>query len=409
VQHLLLRPELELLLYCANTHINVNDLTHINNLLQKEIDWNYLLQQAAHHGVCLILCKNLFQYYPEQIPKNFIFHVKSYCQTKTINNLFIGKKLCKLIKVFQENSINVIPFKGSVLSASLYQNLTLREFRDIDLIIQQEDFEKVKDLLTSQDYQPRSELQPWGQDFTSKDDRIHIDIHWQLAPSCFPYRVDFQNLWSRCDTIAIFDNDQLLPNLSPEDTLLVLCLEIVKDSHFRQEKLKQICDIVALSCNSSICWETVENHAKNMGGERLLWFGLSITKLLFQIKFPLKIQKEINQDMIVRLYVNHIIKQLFYTDNKQKKLFSIFDRGLIAGLYGFFLRGLMLLEPSNVLSRNNRKLVLHLLSHTFSPNSKDLEFIALPKSFYFLYYLIRPFRLSLKFCRPSNRYNIETL
>ncbi|NJL10432.1 MAG: hypothetical protein HC908_10415 [Calothrix sp. SM1_7_51] len=111
----------------------------------------------------------------------------------------------------------------------------------------------------------------------------------------------------------------------------------------------------------------------------------------------MEIHQQVANDKIVKLYLNHIIQELFSTDNKQQQVFSIFSQGLIAGLYGFLLRGLMLLEPSALLGQRNIELVKHLLFYVISPNSRDLEFVAFPKYLDFLYYLVRPVRLCLKF------------
>ncbi|NJM19865.1 MAG: lasso peptide biosynthesis B2 protein [Richelia sp. SM1_7_0] len=333
------QPEIELLLCCNDIH---------TDLLQKDIDWNYLLQQACQQGVFLLLYQNLVKYYPESIPKEIQPQLQTYCQITTARNLFLGKKLCQILELFEKNNIKAIPFKGAVLAASAYQNLTKREFCDIDLIIKQEDFSKVQDILISQGYQPRSELQPWGwgQDFTNQDDSIHIDIHWQLAPSCFPYQVDFEQLWQRCETVSILN--QQVTNLSAEDSLLILCLQIVKDAHFRQEKLKQVYDIAQLINNQKLDWKVVIKQAQDLHSERLLLFGLGIANRLLQVEIPVEIKQKIASDLIVNLYLDCVVEQLFSKDDKQSQLFGIFRQGFIQGLYGFMLRALMLLERFKV-------------------------------------------------------------
>ncbi|NJL10433.1 MAG: nucleotidyltransferase family protein [Calothrix sp. SM1_7_51] len=220
------------------------------------------------------------------IPKNLQLQLQAYSHSKTARNLFLSKKLCQVLNIFEAHDIKVIPFKGSVLAAEVYKNLALREFCDIDLLIEEADFSKVKELLLSQGYQVRTELQPWGQDFTSEDDKIHIDIHSSLAPSCFPYHLDFQSYWQRCQSVSILN--QKVITLCPEDLLLILCVQIVKDTHYRQEKLKQICDISELIRNSSINWEVVIERARSVGSERLLLFGLAIAQQLLGIELPWK-------------------------------------------------------------------------------------------------------------------------
>jgi ribosome-associated translation inhibitor RaiA len=294
------RIEDELLLCYARTHIDNTTALRIETLQkEKNIDWKDLLQQASQQGVFLLLHQNLIINHLECMPKNIQPQLQAYSQIKTARNLFLSKKLCQILELFKNHDIQVIPFKGSVLAASVYNNLAIREFCDIDLLIKQEDFVQVKELLLAQNYKPRSELQPWGEDFASQDDKVHIDIHWQLAPSCFPYRLNFPELWQRCQTISILN--QKVRTLSPEDLLLILCLQIVKDAHYRQEKLKQVCDIAELVRTSSLNWELVIQQSQNLSSERLLLFGLALAQQLLQVEIPLEIKQKIAIDRIVNL------------------------------------------------------------------------------------------------------------
>lgn len=393
------RPEIELLLYCVRSPIDTTTASRIENLLQQDLDWNYLLQQACQHGVFLLLHHNLFKSYPQAIPKNIQPQVQAYCQIKTARNLFLSKKLCQILNLFETHHIQVIPFKGPVLAAYAYHNLALREFCDLDFLIDENDFPKAKDLLLSQGYQPRSEPQQWGQDFAAKDGNIHLDFHWQLAPSCFPYDVDFQKLSQRCQMTSLLS--QQVTHLCPEDLLLILCIQIVKDTHHRQERLIQICDIAALIQTSLIDWKAVNQQAQTLGSERSLWFGLSIAKELLGIEIPLQLEQKITSDLVVNLYIKHILEQLFTTVNKQQRVFGIFYKGLLPGLYGFLLRGLMLLQTSAITGKHNRKLVKHLLDYVLTPNSRDLQYVSIPRHLHFLYYFIRAIRLAGKFVNSS--------
>ena len=234
-------PEIELLLYCSRSHIDTTTAERVENLLQQNLDWNYLLQQACEHRVLLLLHQNLILNYPQLIPQNILPQLQAYCSLRTAHNLAISKQLCQLLNLFNHQQIRIIPFKGPVLAAFAYQNLALREFCDLDLLIDEKDYPQVRELLVTQGYEPQTQPR-WGQ--TMKGKRGNLDIHWQLTPPCFPYRVDFSELWQRCQTISILN--QPVRVLSPEDLLLILCVQICKDVHYRQERLIKICDIAEL-------------------------------------------------------------------------------------------------------------------------------------------------------------------
>ena len=118
-----------------------------------------------------------------------------------------------------------------------------------------------------------------------------------------------------------------------------------------------------------------------------------------QVEIPQELQQKIEKDLIVKLYLNQVVKQLFSHSNKQN-VFGIFKQGFIQGLYGFILRALMLLDNYKLIGKHNRYLVGHLISYIFKPNSNDLKYVSLPRFLYVLYYLVRPIRLGLKFLNP---------
>ena len=197
--------------------------------------------------------------------------------------------------------------------------------------------------------------------------------------------------------------NQQLSNLSTEDSLLILCLQIVKDAHYRQEKLKQVYDIAQVIKNNKLDWEVVIQRAKDLGSERLLLFGLAIASRLLQVAIPQELQQKIEKDLIVKLYLNQVVRQLFSHSNKQNNVFGIFQQGFIQGLCGLILRTLMLMDNYNFIGKRNRYLVGHLISYIFKPNSNDLEYVSFPEFLYILYYLVRPIRLGLKFLNPSQK------
>lgn len=150
-------PEIEILLCCNNIHTDTAKPQRMKSLLQKDLDWNYLLKQACQQGVFLLLYQNLVKYYPQSIPKNIQPQLQAYCQIKTARNLLLSKKLCQLLQIFEKNNLKAIPFKGATLAASAYKDLTLKEFCDIDLIIEQK-YDSCIKLLNSTQPSPALQL-----------------------------------------------------------------------------------------------------------------------------------------------------------------------------------------------------------------------------------------------------------
>ena len=130
--------ELELLLCCARTQVDQTTEEHIKELLQQGIDWTYLIQISAHHGIIPLLYQNLSTTYPELVPQPILSQMKDYCQSNIQHNLLLTQELFKLLTLFQKHKIPAIPFKGPVLAVSVYGNLALRPFCDLDILIDEQ-------------------------------------------------------------------------------------------------------------------------------------------------------------------------------------------------------------------------------------------------------------------------------
>jgi hypothetical protein len=115
-------PEIELLLCCARTQPSPEIGQQIQTLAQQSLDWSYLLQTAARHSVLPLLYQNLKTLCPEAVPKPVLSELRNFFHTNAAHNLFLTQELLKILKLFQDNDIPAIPFKGPVLAVSVYGN-----------------------------------------------------------------------------------------------------------------------------------------------------------------------------------------------------------------------------------------------------------------------------------------------
>jgi hypothetical protein len=61
-------------------------------------------------------------------------------------------------RILEGRGIPAIPYKGPVLAASLYEDLAVRPFSDLDILIKRKDVLKAMDLMTSLGYRPHYQL-----------------------------------------------------------------------------------------------------------------------------------------------------------------------------------------------------------------------------------------------------------
>ena len=224
-----INPEDKLLLCCVRSHIDSEINKHIKELINNNLDWEYLLQKALQHKIKPLLYWNLKEIHFEKVPDDIIDNLKNYFRANSKRNIFLTIKLLKLLNLFKENGITAIPYKGPVQSSLAYSDIFLRQFDDLDILFYKEDISKAKDLLVLKGYRPEPELTK-NQEialfkyllehaFIHDEDKITVGVHWRIAPEYFTIPIDYEYLWENRKPISILDQKVL--TFSPEDSLLI--------------------------------------------------------------------------------------------------------------------------------------------------------------------------------------------
>ena len=81
--------------------------------------------------------------------------LEQFSKANLQHNLLFAAELLRLLAEFRNSGIPVAAFKGVVLAESLYGDLSLREFCDLDLIVHAEDMFKAEDILAACGYRAR--------------------------------------------------------------------------------------------------------------------------------------------------------------------------------------------------------------------------------------------------------------
>jgi Uncharacterised nucleotidyltransferase len=378
--------EIDLIICCARTRVNQTTAKQINYLLQKKLNWGYILEKAKNHHLVPLLYRNLSHYGKDKVPPEILAYLQKESRSSLLQNLSLSQELRNILNLFQENSIDVIPLKGLVLAASAYQNLALRQFGDLDIFIQIKDVSKACDLLIAQGYKPPLQISPVSQqsaeeftnsmesgtvqgsyDFIHKQKNLTIELHWSLNRKHFAFPVEFEHVWKRVEEVSL--QGDVIPNLSPEDALLFLCTH---GSKHCWERMLWICDIAQLlETYENIDWAYLIQQSYDLGVRRMLLLGLNLAYQLMGTIPPQIIWQQIHADEVVGGLSSQVWNAIAYSplSRSDEHLFIIKAR-----------------------ERLMDKL-RYLLGIVMTPTAKDWDLLALPESLSFLYYLIPPVRL----------------
>jgi hypothetical protein len=382
-----IQPEDDLLLCCARMCIDSERGERIRLLLRKDLDWSYLRQKALRHGLMPLLYRNLKSICPDAVPEAIMDQLQEYFFTNACRNFTLTEELLELLHLFEVHGIPAIPYKGPVLAASIYGDLTLRQVSDLDILIRKEDMLRARDLLVPLGYRPQYELthaqaaayqkSQYELLLIRNNDRMIVELKWEIVDRFFSFPMDYECLWERLKPTSLAGKEVL--TFSPEDLLLILCVHGAKHLW---TNLIWVCDVAELlHVCKKLDWEWVMRQASTPGGQRMLLLGLFLAKSLLGAPLPEEIRRQVEADPAVKGLAGQVQQRLFQTSN-----------GSSPGLWESSIFHLKARERLK-----DRIWYCNRLAMSTTPGDWTLR--PLHDSLLPLYYLIRPFRLALQ-CGP---------
>lgn len=365
----------ELLLACARTNASPE---RIRSLTESRIDWNYFFLLARRHAVVPLV----YQQLKEIVPQADLALFRKHYQENAARNVVLTAELCRLIDLFASEGIEVIPYKGPLLSLFAYGDLALRRFVDLDVIVKKHDVARARNLLLADNYALSKPLTVEQQElllrtqhnlqFTKDNRRLIVELHWEVAPHLFASTVQTETLWQN---LVPFDlNGTPVRTLSADDLLFSLC---VHGSRHLWERLGWICDVAELISRRTLNWTALLDRAAKADGERMFLLGLHLADKLLDAPLPSEVKRRCAADKRLESLAADVVEHLFNgPEHVPATSTEIFK-------YNLGVR--------KSLGARTRYLV-----HMLRPTDGDIGKRSLPVGLSFAYYLMRPLRLLFK-------------
>lgn len=381
-----LKPEDELIIYCARTKVDEDIESKIEFLVTKNLDWEYILHSADLHGLKQLLYWHLNNLCFNDVPVKIMGELKQFFNENARNNLLLWGELLILIELLEENGIEAVPYKGPILSFSAYKNLTLRCFVDIDLIVDPMDVPFVRKLIQSIGYQPELNINESMElkfikyqneyKFFNNKKETFLDIHWKFTNIFLPNsrKLNFldKNL---LESIEI--SKKTMKTLFPEHMFLIMCIH--NYSHHWSE-LSLLVDLAEyIKSQDHLSWLKIEEMAKQSKIEKIVLINLNLLKEIFGFN-------PVNDGVFSTLNANEVVEMSNEIRNQ------IFDEG--NEVETKLLRQFV----NNIKYRDTLFMgVMDCVKDAFIPTNFELEKIRLPSVLFPLYHLIRPFLLIIRY------------
>ncbi len=300
-------PEFRLLCRCAQSRMDDRAAEEIRHLVQDGIDWESLTEAAHWHNIAPLVGENLRKVCPEVVPAEILESLRGDYETNAQRTENLTAELTAIIAELRAAGLPAIPFKGPALALDAYDAVALRQFTNLDLLVRRRDAEQAGAALTTRGYRAVK----WSA-FMDEDAQLHlesklgfqhpasglgVELHCQIVPRRYCYRVNFEHLLARAQSVAI--NGHELPALCPEDTLVVLCLHAIKNGFW--PSLKQVCDVAEMiKAHDQIHWRAVIDESARGQCARAVFLGLLLAHDLLGAPLPPGVHAEILRDPVVK-------------------------------------------------------------------------------------------------------------
>jgi len=385
--------ENSLILACAATVVTEDRRVTLRHLAGECRDWAYVVEACHAHGVSSLVCFTLEANAPDLVPKKIREILQARFKANACRNLFLTQELGSLVRIFRENGIAVIPFKGPLLAITAYDNVALREFLDLDILVQKKDFHRARELLATRGYRPliahdgpltESDLKSQlGCNHIRQDGRVLLEMHWSFIQKWLGFHMDLDAIWATTQTVKVGQERVLV--LPWDITLLYLC------AHGAKHQWSRLCwsvDVAeALRTRSEWDWEALLAQAERSGCQRTLFIGLHLAKTLLKASVPDSVWAAIQRDKVAVSMAVTLEKQMFAARSDSHHAPVGWSKDW------FHIR---------TKERWHEKLVYlgYLASWIFQPSDADRKWIRLPRLLRWLYVFLRPVRVAWQSLPP---------
>lgn len=387
-------PELVLLLQCARHYLNGGCQHQIQQLVKfPELNWSNVIKLASFHRLLPILSKVLSSN-PSIAPSGAVMKALHAYQLKNIGkNFTLVNELRKFLKILDAHHIKSITFKGPMTAISAYGDLSLRNFSDLDLLVHPDDFLKLREIAVGSGYhcdklmavEERECLQQFNAQeqasyFQSQkeyslfepESHIFLDIHQGILSKQFLPLFDTEWIWDHTQEMKIGERQVL--GLTPEVQVLVAIVQGAEECWPQLGKLFDVAMLIGKHPN--LDWDTLIDLSESLDSLPRLVLGLKLIQSLYGVTLPAKVEEKIKtlpaiQELTQTIQHNILLENPCHVDSR-----------LTVGMVFYQLR----------LMQNWKNRVRYVLT-LMHPTLADMAAMPLPKALFFIYYLLRPFRL----------------
>lgn len=375
--------ELRLLIICARTQLDDASSVQLRALVGAGVDWEEVLKGARHHGVMPLLHRHLSSLHAPGIPAPVLAELGSYARKNAVHNLMLAHALLGVLKALEQQSVVAVPYKGPVLAGSAYGDVSLRSFKDLDVIVRPQNFKSASATLQRLGY-ALSDRDPDGhfhESFVHPQTGVMVELHHDvIRRRYFPTPLELSAMWRDLTQVPLLG--QPVASFTPEDTLLLLCLH---GSKHAWQGLTWVCDVSEyIKAHPELDWELVLRKAAQARLSRMVLLGLQLAHTVLEAPLPGGVQQVLKTDPKLWQLSRQIVIRMYQRSSPLREATLTYRLRLA-------MRPGLLQLP----------LYFQFIAFLLRPNAQDRAATQLPAGWQVGYYLVRPLRLIRRYLLPQ--------
>jgi hypothetical protein len=374
--------EVALLLWCAASGFQ-EGTAELTQIAAKVGDWRRLLELAAKHAIIPIVSRQLSRIQPGIVPDDIGRDLQSAAWQGALRNLELAGQLAAVLHEFAQCGIDSIPVKGPTLATLVYGDLSLRLFTDLDVLVQKPDFARATVALRALEFRPAPRpfddwrdsllLEEHHEVFLHADSDIPLELHRSLVHRTLAEASLEESWWHNRQFLDL--GGAAVGTLGPESLLLYLCLHGAKHSWAR---IGWLCDLHrSLKQFADVQWDVIWQLAEKHGLTRIVAVGLILVEELLDgaaltnVAFSGR-----SRDRVSEVLAARIRRRLLLSPDMSPSIDFMLQMRLRDRL------------------RDRFRYAVYILAE---PWPADVTALELPRKMRGIYYVLRPFRLALKY------------
>ena len=357
------------------------DLARIRERIAAGIDFEILFELAGAHSVRPSLLLAIAALSAQGVPGTIRASLRYFQRTHLARVLSLSEEVCRVARLFAAEGIPFAVFKGPVLAAYLYGELSHREYNDIDVIVPPGQMVKAETLLESLGYGNRQGDRAFRRAFLAYQRQYAfvrpefdaaIDLHWHFVGLHLPFPVQPDEIWSSLVSVQV--GSCTVPSLSDIHLALMLAGHGTKEFW---KSLGWVCDFAMLiDRKPDLDWSEVHRRARLQHCGDAILLGCAMASGLLETPVPPALSAAVTGSARVQRIAASLIA------------------GMQEGLVHFPETKPSLADLDLCERRLDR--FKFMLSLAVTPTPGDYRALPLPRALWGAYYLTRPLRQVLK-------------